>query len=67
MHRVKYSVGWTRNMGNFESLRVDLGLEEDGGGHPDVTLGKVRKWVEDQLATAVEEVSAQVAGAAKEE
>lgn len=55
-HRVKYTVGWTANMGNFESLRVDVGLEIDGTGNPDATLAKVARWVEDNLGERVAEV-----------
>lgn len=67
MHRVSYSVGWTKNMGNFESLRVDLGLEADGDGNPKVTLDRVRKFVEHELGEAVAEVTAQISGDAEGE
>lgn len=59
-HRVTYAVGWTANMGNFESLRVDLGLELDGVGNPDATLNKVAKWVEENLGARVVEVRKQI-------
>ena len=55
-HRVGVSLGYTRNMGNFESLRVDINLESDGFGHPDVTFDKVYAWVEQKLVEKVAEV-----------
>jgi hypothetical protein len=61
-HVVNYELTWTRNMGNFESLKVTVGLIQDGYGHPDVTLAKVRSWVEDNLGVAVEEVTQSVKG-----
>jgi hypothetical protein len=61
-HVVNYELTWTRNMGNFESLKVTVGLSADGYGNPDVTMAKVRTWVEDNLGTAVEEVTQAVKG-----
>jgi hypothetical protein len=55
-HRVGVSVGYTRNMGNFESLRVDISLEADGVGNPDDTFNKVYKWCESKLLEKVNEV-----------
>lgn len=61
-HVVNYELTWTRNMGNFESLKVTVGLSQDGFGHPDKTMEKVRGWVEDNLGKAVEEVTEAVKG-----
>ena len=55
-HRVKVSLGYTRNMGNFESLRVDIGLEADGTGNPNTTFDKVYAWTEKKLLEKVAEV-----------
>lgn len=55
-HRVKVSVGYTRNMGNFESLRVDIGLDLDGVGHPDQTFAKAYGWCEQKLLEKVSEI-----------
>lgn len=55
-HRVKVSVGYTRNMGNFESLRVDVGLELDGAGNPNPTFEKAYAWAEAKLLEKVSEV-----------
>lgn len=61
-HRVKVSVGYTRNMGNFESLRVDVGLELDGEGNPNPTFDKAYNWAETKLLEKVEEVEEQLKG-----
>lgn len=56
VHKVSVSLGYTRNMGNFESLRVDIGLEASGRGRPDQTFDKVYGWVEGKLMEKVDEV-----------
>jgi len=61
-HEVRYDLSWTKNMGNYESLKVNLGLSLDGTGNPDATLAKVRTWVEENLATAVQDVSEAIEG-----
>lgn len=61
-HRVKVSVGYTRNMGNFESLRVDVGLELDGVGNPNPTFEKAYGWAETKLLEKVSEVEEQLKG-----
>jgi hypothetical protein len=65
MHRVNYELTWTKNMGNFESLKVTVGLAADGTGNPDVTLAKVRDWVEENLGTAVADVTETIEGTSK--
>jgi len=59
-HRVKVTLGYTRNMGNFESLRVDIGLEADGTGNPNVTFDKVYAWTEQKLLEKVAEVESEL-------
>ena len=59
-HRVKVSEGYTRNMGNFESLRVDVGLELDGVGNPNPTFDKAYGWAETKLLEKVSEVEEQL-------
>jgi len=61
-HRVKVSLGYTRNMGNFESLRVDIGLEADGTGNPNTTFDKVYSWTEKKLLEKVAEVEEELKG-----
>lgn len=65
-HRVGVSLGYTRNMGNFESLRVDISLEADGFGHPNTTFDRVYTWTEEKLLEKVREVEDQLASGEKE-
>lgn len=61
-HEVQYDVQWTKNMGNFESLKINVGLSLEGYGNPNATLAKVRAFVEENLGTAVSEVTATIEG-----
>ncbi len=48
--RVKYQKGRTINLGNFESLRVDIGIEIDClAGQEDLAIDRCREWVDSQL------------------
>lgn len=62
MHRVKYQISYKHNLGNFENTEISVGLEQDGFGHPDVTFGKVREWVEANLESAVKDVTGALKG-----
>lgn len=55
MHRVKFGLAYKVNLGNFENVDIAVGLEQDGFGHPDVTMEKVSEWVADQLSVKVKE------------
>lgn len=52
--RISYSKGRTVNLGNFESMRVDIGIELDIEGDSldkaDVTHDRLKAWVEGKLA-----------------
>ena len=61
-HTVTYDIQWTKNMGNFESLKINVGLALDGYGNPNPTLAKVREFVEENLGKAVAEVTATIEG-----
>ncbi len=70
--KVTVSLGYTRNMGNFESLRVDLGVEDsvragDGVGKVgiDKAMQRVYTYVEEQLLEKVREVEEEVKKVAK--
>jgi hypothetical protein len=54
------SLGFTKNLGNFESLRIDIGLDQEGVGHPDKTFEKVYEWVSDKLVEKVAEIEEEV-------
>jgi hypothetical protein len=53
---VKVNVGTTINTGNFESLRVDVGLEVDGVGDPTPTFEKAWAWAEKKLVEKAHEI-----------
>lgn len=57
MTRVKVSLGYTRNMGNFESLRVDIGVEDDLRNGENIATGfdRVYGFVEKKLVEKVQE------------
>ena len=57
--RITIHIGTTINMGSYESVRVDVGLELDVPAG--MTVSEARKWVQDRLlieldATAAEAV-----------
>ncbi len=56
-HTVKVSMGYTMNVGNFESLRIDVGLEIDGksGETPEQTYNRASTWVETKLSDSVQQ------------
>ena len=58
-HRVDVRMGFTRNLGNFESLKMDVGLAIDGkpGENPQQTFDKVAAWVEKQLVARFQKVT----------
>lgn len=64
MGSVTYSAGFTRNMGNFESLRIDIGVEDEPRGEEKFTeaFNRVKDFVESRLLEAVEELETQVLG-----
>lgn len=66
VHKVTVALGYTRNMGNFESLRVDIGLEVSGRGNPTVTFDKAYGWTEKKLMEKVSEVEEELKNATKQ-
>ncbi len=59
-HKVHFEITYTKNLGNFESAKVTVGLEQEGTGHPDNTMSKVKKWVENNLEAEGKKVFAQL-------
>ena len=49
--RVTVTMGFTRNMGNFESLRIDVGVSSSArdGETADATFDRVYKFTEEKL------------------
>lgn len=56
--RVKVSMGVTINTGNFESMRVDIGIEDDARENEHVTdaYERVMRFVEGTLEKKVEDI-----------
>lgn len=55
--KVNISLGYTLNLGNFQSLRIDLGVEDskrDGESINDA-FDRVYSFVEDKLITKINE------------
>lgn len=57
---VKVELHFTRNLGNFESVRIGLGIEDwvRDGENPSTATDRVFKFVEEKLIEKVNEVEA---------
>ena len=62
--KVNVSLGYTLNLGNFQSLRIDLGIEdsERDGENINDAFNRVYAFVEDKLTEKVKEASAEIQG-----
>lgn len=58
---MKVQAGTTINTGNFENIRVDVGLEVDGVGDPNPTFDKAWAWVEAKLGQKAREIQEELA------
>lgn len=60
--RVKVSMGVTINMGNFESVRVDIGIEDDTRDHEHVgdAYERVMLFVETALERKIKDVKSEM-------
>lgn len=60
--RVVVNLGWTRNMGNFNSMRVDIGVEDDLRQDEDVEQGfnRVYDYIEKKLLEKVDETEKEI-------
>lgn len=60
--RLTYAVGYTRNMGQFESLRIDIGLTDSlrVGETPEQALERIAEFCDETLLTKLQEVQADV-------
>ncbi len=60
---VKYDLVYTSNLGNFESIKIGVGLEQETqSAQREEVFEKVREWVEGKLEVAVQEVVEQLKG-----
>ena len=56
--RVKVDLSFTRNLGNYESIKIGVGIEDDlrSGENVDAATERVYKFVEDKLIQKTREV-----------
>jgi uncharacterized protein YggL (DUF469 family) len=60
--KVTVGLGYTLNLGNFQSLRIDLQVQDNKreGENINEAFDRVYSFVEDKLANKVKEASAEV-------
>lgn len=60
--KVSVTLGYTLNLGNFQSLRIDLSVTDNKreGENTEQAFERVYKFVEDKLADKVREASAEI-------
>ncbi len=60
--KVGVTLGYTLNLGNFQSLRIDLSITDNkrDGENTNDAFERVYKFVEDKLAEKVKEASAEI-------
>jgi len=60
--KVTVSLGYTLNLGNFQSLRIDLGIEDSkrDGENTAEAFERVYDFVENKLAEKVKEASSEL-------
>ena len=63
--KVSVTLGYTLNLGNFQSLRLDLGIVDSkrDGENIDEAFGRVYKFVEDKLTEKIKEAQEEAAEA----
>jgi len=60
--KVSVTLGYTLNLGNFQSLRLDLGVVENrkNGETVDQAFERVYKFVEDKLTAKINEAKSEI-------
>lgn len=60
--KVKVSLGFTANVGNFQAVRVDIGIEDHrrDGETMDCAVDRVYKYVEAKLEERLEETVSEI-------
>jgi hypothetical protein len=60
--KVSVTLGYTLNLGNFQSLRLDLGIIDSkrDGENTDQAFERVYKFVEEKLTNKVKEAKAEI-------
>ena len=61
--KVSVTLGYTLNLGNFQSLRLDLGVIDSKreGENTDQAFDRVYKFVEDKLTAKIQEAQSEAA------
>jgi hypothetical protein len=61
--KVSVTLGYTLNLGNFQSLRLDLGVIDSkrDGENVDQAFERVYKFVEDKLTDKINEAKTEIA------
>jgi hypothetical protein len=62
--KVNVALGYTINLGNFQSLRIDIGIEdsERDGENINDAFARVYSFVEEKLTEKVKEASSELQG-----
>jgi len=60
--KVNVTLGYTLNLGNFQSLRLDLGVVDSArnGESTNQTFERVYKFVEDKLTEKIQEAKSEI-------
>ena len=60
--KVKVDLQYTRNLGNYESIKIGLGVEDivRSGENVDTATNRVYKFVEDKLIEKMKEIEAEL-------
>lgn len=60
--KVSVTLGYTHNLGNFQSLRIDLGVTDSkrDGENTDQAFERVYQFVENKLTEKVNEAKAEI-------
>jgi hypothetical protein len=60
--KVSVTLGYTLNLGNFQSLRLDLGVVDSkrDGENTDQAFERVYKFVEDKLTEKINEAKSEI-------
>jgi hypothetical protein len=61
---VKVELQFTRNLGNYESIKVGIGIEDfvRDGENTDTATNRIYKFVEDKLVEKVQEIEKELKG-----
>jgi len=62
--KVRVALGYTLNLGNFQSLRIDLEVQDNkrDGENTNEAFERIYSFVEDKLAEKVREASQEIEG-----